>query len=114
MERLLAEGSVAAAPYLAAESTFTRWADPGKLKAYLAAGLPIVLTDVPPNAHELSREAGAEIVGQTPDELAAGSSASSPRPEAWRERRDRALAYARRFDWPNLFSELFVGLGFRV
>jgi glycosyltransferase involved in cell wall biosynthesis len=114
VERLLAEGSVAAAPYLAAESTFTRWADPGKLKAYLAAGLPIVLTDVPPNAQELSREAGAEIVGHTPDELAAGIERVLASPEAWRERRDRALDHARRFDWPNLFSELFVELGFRV
>ena len=113
VERLLAEGSVAAAPYLAAESTFTRWADPGKLKAYLAAGLPIVLTDVPPNAQELSREAGAEIVGQTPDELAGGIERVLAHPEAWRERRDRALAYVRRFDWPHLFSELFVELGFR-
>jgi glycosyltransferase involved in cell wall biosynthesis len=113
VERLLAEGSVAAAPYLAAESTFTRWADPGKLKAYLAAGLPIVLTDVPPNAQELSREAGAEIVGQTPHELAAGIERVLASPEAWRERRDRALAYVHRFDWPRLFSELFVELGFR-
>jgi glycosyltransferase involved in cell wall biosynthesis len=114
VERLLAEGSVAAAPYLATESTFTRWADPGKLKAYLAAGLPIVLTDVPPNAQELSREAGAEIVRQTPDELAAGLERVLASPEAWRERRARALAYVRRFDWPQLFSELFVELGFRA
>ena len=113
VERLLAEGSVAAAPYLAAESTFTRWADPGKLKAYLAAGLPIVLTDVPPNAQELSREAGAEIVGRTPDALAAGIERVLASPDAWRERRDRALAYVRRFDWPHLFSGLFVELGFR-
>ena len=46
--------------------TFTRYADPGKLKAYLAAGLPIVLTEVPPNARELEREAGAEVVAADP------------------------------------------------
>lgn len=114
VERLLADGSVAAAPYLAEESSFTRWADPGKLKAYLAAGLPIVLTDVSPNAQELSREAGAEIVGHTPDELAAGIERVLASSEIWRERRDRALDYVRRFDWPNLFSELFVDLGFHV
>jgi len=114
VERLLAHGSVAAAPYLAADSSFTRWADPGKIKAYLATGLPIVLTDVSPNAQELSREAGAEIVGHTPDELAAGIERVLASSEIWRERRDRALDYVRRFDWPNLFSELFVDLGFHV
>ena len=50
-----AESSVAVAPYAQTDETFTRYADPGKLKAYLAAGLPIVLTDVPPNARELER-----------------------------------------------------------
>ena len=113
VERLLAEGSVAAAPYVPGESTFTRWADPGKLKAYLAAGLPIVLTDVPPNAGELAAEAGAEIVEPTPDALATGIERVLASPEAWSERRERALAYVRRFDWPCLFGDLFAKLGFR-
>ena len=113
VERLLAEGSVAAAPYVPGESTFTRWADPGKLKAYLAAGLPIVLTDVPPNAGELAAEAGAEIVEPTPDALAIGIERVLASPEAWSERRERALAYVRRFDWPCLFGDLFAKLGFR-
>jgi glycosyltransferase involved in cell wall biosynthesis len=113
VERLLAQGSVAAAPYVPGESTFTRWADPGKLKAYLAAGLPIVLTDVPPNAGELAAEAGAEIVEPTPDALATGIERVLASPEAWSERRERALAYVRRFDWPHLFGDLFMKLGFR-
>src|SRR5262249_52379730 len=61
VERILAESSVAVAPYAPTPGTHTRWADPGKLKAYLAAGLPIVLTDVPPNAAELERHAGASV-----------------------------------------------------
>jgi glycosyltransferase involved in cell wall biosynthesis len=113
VERLLAAGSVAAAPYVPSDSTFTRWADPGKLKAYLAAGLPIVLTDVPPNAHELSLEAGAEITALAPDALAAGVERVLASPDAWRERRERALSYVRRFDWPTLFGELFAELGYR-
>lgn len=113
VERLLARGSVAAAPYVPSTATFTRWADPGKLKAYLAAGLPIVLTDVPPNADELAAEAGAEIVGPTPDALAAGIERALASPQAWSERRERALAYVRRFDWPHLFGDLLAKLGFR-
>ena len=48
VESILAGASVAVAPYTTGGDTFSRFADPGKLKAYLAAGLPIVLTDVPP------------------------------------------------------------------
>ena len=59
VERLIAAASIAAAPYEDDLGSFTRFADPGKLRAYLAAGLPIVMTGVPPNATELSAEAGA-------------------------------------------------------
>ena len=41
--RVLSEAVVAVAPYEVDEHSFSRFADPGKLKAYLGAGLPIVL-----------------------------------------------------------------------
>ena len=59
VEAFVAAGSVAVAPYDTEVESFTRFADPSKLRSYTAAGLPIVLTDVPPNAGELEREAGA-------------------------------------------------------
>ena len=109
VERLLSRSSVAVAPYAQTDETFTRYADPGKLKAYLAAGLPIVLTDVPPNARELATEAGAEIVAD-PAALADAISRALASPEEWRARRESALAYARRFDWNVLFGDLLAKL----
>jgi glycosyltransferase involved in cell wall biosynthesis len=114
VERLLAAGSVAAAPYDDAGTSFTRHADPGKLKAYLAAGLPIVVTDVPPNARELAESAGAEVVAYDAEALADAIERALAPPEEWRERRERALAYARRFDWPVLLDDALEKLGVRV
>ncbi len=111
VERLLSLASVAVAPY---EESFTRYADPGKLKAYLAAGLPVVLTDVPPNARELEREAGAEVVAADAHALADAISRAHASPEQWETRREAALAYARRFDWNTLFDDLFAQLGLSV
>ena len=111
VERLLSEGSVAIAPY---EESFTQFADPGKLKAYLAAGLPIVLTDVPPNARELEREAGAEIVAAGARALADAIARAHASPEQWQARRAAALAYAQRFDWNTLFDDLFAKLNVSV
>jgi glycosyltransferase involved in cell wall biosynthesis len=111
VERLLAASSVAVAPYRPDAATFTRFADPGKLKLYVAAGLPVVLTDVPPNARELAREAGAEIVPWEPGAIAdaiANSVGSAPR---WQERRSAALDFARRFDWAVLLPKLMLELG---
>jgi glycosyltransferase involved in cell wall biosynthesis len=110
VERLLSESAVAVAPYERSSQSFTRYADPGKLKAYLAAGLPIVVTDVPPNARELEEEAGAEVVADDADALAAGISRALSSPDAWQARRASALAYARRFDWTTLFDGLFARL----
>jgi len=106
VEQILSAGSVAAAPYRRSDDTFTRYADPGKLKAYVAAGLPIVMTDVPPNAAELAAEAGAQIVADDAASIAAGITRALDSPDEWRARRAAALAYARRFDWNVLLGEL--------
>jgi glycosyltransferase involved in cell wall biosynthesis len=110
VERLLSEAAVAVAPYRQTAETFTRYADPGKLKAYLAAGLPIVLTDVPPNARELAVEAGAEVVADDPAALRVAIERALASPEEWRARREAALGYARRFDWNVLLADLLVKL----
>jgi glycosyltransferase involved in cell wall biosynthesis len=113
VERILAGCTVAVAPYAGA-GTFTRFADPGKLKAYVAAGLPTLLTDVPPNARELAQEGGAQLVADDAGALAHALSHLLPSPEEWRRRRSAALAYARRFDWavvlPDVLRELGVEL----
>jgi glycosyltransferase involved in cell wall biosynthesis len=110
VERLLSEGAVAVAPYRQTADTFTRYADPGKLKAYLAAGLPIVLTDVPPNARELERDAGAEVVADDPTAIRAAVERVLASRSEWTGRREAALAYARRFDWNVLLGALLAKL----
>ncbi|MGI8792434.1 MAG: glycosyltransferase [Acidimicrobiales bacterium] len=104
VERILASSSVAVAPYETSGESFTRFADPGKLKSYLAAGLPIVLTDVPPNASELQAEAGAELVEADPSAIARGIERALADASDWQRRRTAALTYVRRFDWPTVLG----------
>jgi glycosyltransferase involved in cell wall biosynthesis len=112
VEEVLARASLAVAPYEPSPDSFTRYADPGKLKAYLAAGLPILLTAVPPVAAELAEKAGAEIVPYEAEALAGAIERGLESPERWRARRQAALAYAERFDWDVLLGEFLRAIGY--
>jgi glycosyltransferase involved in cell wall biosynthesis len=112
VEELLARGSIAVAPYDTTPDSFSRYADPGKLKAYLAAGLPIVLTPVPPVAAELAETAGAELVSFDAQSLADAIEHGLETPERWQERHEAALSYASRFDWDVLLRDALASLGF--
>ena len=112
LEGLLATASVGLAPYVPDPDSFTRFADPSKLKSYLAAGLPILLTDVPPNAHELAADAGAEVVPYEAEALAAAIERALGDGAAWAARRGAALEYAQRFEWSRVLEPALSGLGF--
>jgi glycosyltransferase involved in cell wall biosynthesis len=110
--RLLSESTIAVAPYAEDADSFSRYADPGKLKSYLAAGLPIVMTAVPPNALRLARTGAATIVTGGVTGLADGIlHLLGSRPD-WTAARDQALLLAGEFDWGNLLDELLDRLGF--
>jgi glycosyltransferase involved in cell wall biosynthesis len=112
LEEFVASGSIAVAPYDIAEDSFTRFADSSKVRAYMAGGLPVVMTDVPPNADELAAEGGAELVPYTPEGLANGIDLVLSSPEEWKRRRDAALAYAKRFDWKEIVGRAMTAVGF--
>jgi glycosyltransferase involved in cell wall biosynthesis len=111
IEHILARGSVAVAPYDTDVNSFTRFADPGKLKVYLAAGLPIVLTDVPPNARQLADAGAAELVAFSAESIADAVMRVLGSPDQWRERRVASLRVARTYDWPAVLSGALKALG---
>jgi glycosyltransferase involved in cell wall biosynthesis len=112
VERLVASAAVAAAPYATDMESFTKYADPSKLRTYTGAALPIVTTDVPPNAAELAREAGASVVPFEAAPMAAAIAEILASPEEWQRRRAAALAYADGFDWGRIVPEALAKLGF--
>ncbi len=114
LEGLLARGSIALAPYSTRVESFTRFADPSKLKSYLGAGLPILLTDVPPNAADLERDAGAEVVADDPAAFADAIARLIDDPEEWARRSQAAKDYAVAFDWNVVLDRAFEDAGFVV
>jgi glycosyltransferase involved in cell wall biosynthesis len=112
LERFVAAGSVGVAAYEPTSDSFTRFADPSKIRTYMAAGLPVVMTDVPPNASELAEKGGAEIVRFDAVALADALERALGPPEQWLERRRAALAYAAAFDWERILGDALTKVGF--
>ena len=73
-----------------------------------------MLTDVPPNASELARDAGAELVPFDAAAVARAVDTGLADAERWLERRSAALAYVSRFDWEVLLSDLARSLRLEV
>jgi glycosyltransferase involved in cell wall biosynthesis len=114
VERILAGAALAVAPYEPDPESFSRFADPGKLKSYLAAGLPILLTDVPPNARELADRGGAQIISFSAEALALEIDRLLAFPDEWQRRHTAALGLAREFDWPVILAPALESVGFKT
>jgi glycosyltransferase involved in cell wall biosynthesis len=112
LERLVASAAIALAPYNTRVESFTRFADPSKLKSYLAAGLPILVTSVPPNASEIAADGGAQIVDDDPDAFADAISTLLADRAEWERRRAAALEYRRQFDWNTIIADALRAAGF--
>jgi glycosyltransferase involved in cell wall biosynthesis len=112
LEERLAGASIALAPYQDDGKSFTQFADPSKLKSYLAAGLPILLTPVPPNAHDLERANAAEVVADDPVAFADALSHLVGGAERWSAMRAAALELARSYDWSAVCAPVLERLGF--
>ncbi len=112
VESILAKATVAAAPYVKDKDSFTQFADPGKIKAYLGASLPIVLTDVPPNAAELEKAGAAVIVEDNPESVAQGLTSLLSDETKWRKAHKAAVKLAEEFDWNNILKRALGELGF--
>jgi glycosyltransferase involved in cell wall biosynthesis len=112
VEAILASGTVAAAPYVKDETNFTQFADPGKLKAYMGASLPMVITDVPPNAAELEKAGAALIVDDSPEAVAAGLETLLTDQNKWQKAQRGSIELAKEFDWNRILASTLNQLGF--
>ncbi len=113
VERILASCSLGIAPYVDDRRSFTRYADPGKLKAYLAAGLPIVTTAVAPNVGEIADAGAAVVVADEPAALADAVELLMEDPVEWARRHAAALELRRRYDWNDILGRALNEVGFR-
>jgi len=109
---LLTRSTVGLAPYAQDENSFSRFGDPGKIKMYLAAGLPVVMTAVPPNARHLAEKDVALLIDSPEDRHAWTQQVISLTRDSdrWMRMSSAAHLCAQEFTWNNLLETFFEEL----
>lgn len=105
MEKEIANSAVAVAPYIKELDTWTYFADPGKVKTYLACGVPVLLTDIPWNTSEILKNKCGFVIEEDEADI------SKKVIELLNGRvneyyRTNAARYAKSFDYQSIFKSL--------
>lgn len=101
VERILMRCGIGLALYQPLEGDFSRYADPGKPKVYLACGLPVVIVNVPEVAEEIERRGAGRAIRYDARELEQALEEIMAR---HRDFRARALAMAQEYEWDDVFA----------
>ena len=109
MENLISKCGCAVALYEKGDlqRNFTYYADPGKIKDYLAAGLPIIMTNVPWNAREIEKIGCGVIVDNNENDIVIAVEKLMKNESNLKEYRQRAITYTKEFDWNKIFNQAF-------
>jgi len=109
VERMIANSALAIAMYekydTSGNLSFTYFADPGKIKSYLAGGLPVLLTDVSYNAKEIEEKRCGFVIDNDSKNITEAVVSILKNEEILKEYRQNALEYSRKFDWSLIFEE---------
>lgn len=106
LESEIAKSCVAIAPYIKKLDTWTYYADSGKVKTYLACGVPVLLTDIPWNAKEIEDNKCGKIISEDKNDIA-NSIAEFMNSGHNQEYRNNAKKYSERFDYNKIFNNLW-------
>src|SRR5260370_19427200 len=107
IERRLAGSTLGLAPYVPDPESFSRFADPGKIKTYLACGLPVILTNVPPIAPLLEERGAGRIVPYEAGALADAIVEYLTDRERLEQARTAAIALGAEYAWDRVFAAAF-------
>lgn len=110
LDHLLSLSAAAIAVYQPEKNqlyNFTYYADPTKLKDYLSAGLPIILTNVPYNAKAIERKGCGLVVSYQTQAIGRAIIKLLSSSQKLKKYRRNALKYSQTFDWDKIFRQAF-------
>ncbi len=105
--KIMRKCAVGVAPYKSIPGSIRYYADAGKIRAYCAAGLPVISSKVPPLGLMLAKKGGAIIVNDDPREFAEAIIGLFKDKKNYSFLKNNAEDFARTSTWENTFANAF-------
>lgn len=110
--RLTRSAYIGLAPYVDIPRSHRKYADSIKIRAYLASGLPIVTTYVPPLGKEAVAAGAGLITRDKPQEFARAVIKLLKDKKLYQKTRQAAIRYIKNNTWENTFTNALREMGF--
>lgn len=107
VEKKLSKAALAFALYNPKKDIFSYYADPGKIKSYLACGLPILLTDIPYIAKLVHEKRCGLIVKYDLTDITKTIEDFFKSPKKVDEYKQNAIMFAKKYNWPTVINNAF-------
>ena len=104
VERRISQAALALAMYDRKKDTFSYFADPGKVKVYLACGVPVLITDVPFIARQIEEKKCGFLTEYNRVALVETITTYLGSPHLIKSYKKNALLFAKQFNWPNVIE----------
>jgi glycosyltransferase involved in cell wall biosynthesis len=106
MDERIEYAALGMATYIPGEG-FVGYGEPGKVKRYLASGVPVIMTDVSPIAHDIVKSRCGFVVPYNSKKLANSVIAFFKKPDIMMEYRKNARRFAKKYTWEKIYSSAF-------
>lgn len=107
-DQLIGESALAIALYNPESAAFTYFADPGKVRNYLGAGVPVLITDVPLVSQEIKENNAGLVVEYDINSISEAITETLTDLEKVRVLRENALSLGRKYDWNQIYGKLGI------
>ncbi|MFH1896445.1 MAG: glycosyltransferase [bacterium] len=104
---------VALAPYLDNPYSITYYCDPTKVKEYLAAGLPVITTNVPWIAKEVAKKPLGIVINYNQQELIAAVEKLTADDQFWQTCRQNAYNFMKDLTWEKIYQSASENSGIK-
>jgi glycosyltransferase involved in cell wall biosynthesis len=107
---LIRRFQIAVAPYKKIEGSARLYGDATKIRAYLAAGLPTITTDVPPLGKVVQSAGAAIIVPDSPEGLARSVVMLFQNDSVYKKMKSQAIKFAKDNTWDKEYTKAFKAM----